>query len=126
MLHHVSLSRPGSSTRQTAGMCRELVHRHQFKYPTTLRFPVWAEAGHLFDDVEFDSVQEGVVINGTGMRGSFAEGFEVVFSRAPQVSVIDGGKRDHVDGVDLDLAVEDAVPTAFLHLRPGATGGTRP
>jgi hypothetical protein len=36
----------------------------------------------LFDDVKFDSVDEGVVVNGSGMGRSSAKGLEVWFAGA--------------------------------------------
>ena len=40
------------------------------------------------DDVELDPVEQGVVTDGTGVSGSFAEGFEVGLAGASQVDVI--------------------------------------
>jgi hypothetical protein len=52
--------------------------------------------------VELDPVKEGAVTDGTGVGSSSAEGSEVGFAGASQVSLVDGEEGDRLDGVDPD------------------------
>ncbi len=74
--------------------------------------------GHLFDDVEFDPVDERILVNGTSVSRSSAKGLEVFLARASQVGFIDGGERNQFDRVNLDLPNVDAITAPGLHLWP--------
>jgi GNAT superfamily N-acetyltransferase len=68
--------------------------------------------------MEFDSVDEGSVVNWPCMGGSSSERFEVRFARPADVGVVDDGERDQLDRVDLDLAVTNAIVAPGFYLRP--------
>jgi len=72
--------------------------------------------GHLFDDVEFDPVDERLVANGTRVGRSSAEGLEICLAGASQVRFIDGGERNQVDRVNLNVPSFDAITAPGLHL----------
>ena len=69
------------------------------------------------DGVELDPENERVITDRTRVGGSQAEGLKVGLAGSSQVSVVDGGERDQLNRVDLDLAFGHAVAAAGLHLR---------
>src|SRR5437773_236147 len=72
----------------------------------------------LVDGVELDPVEEGAVIDGPGVGGSPAEGFEVCFSGAADIVLVDRGEGNQFDRVDLDPARPDSVTAPRQHLPP--------
>src|SRR5215203_403445 len=68
--------------------------------------------------VELDPVDEGVLVDWPGVRGSAAQGLAVGLAGLPDVRVADRRERDELDGVDLDQAGADAVAAALLDLWP--------
>lgn len=55
-------------------------------------------------------------MDGSGMGGSTTKGFEVDLTGSSQVVLIDGEERDQLDGINLDLALTDAIAATDLHL----------
>jgi len=70
------------------------------------------------DGVELDPVQEGAVVDGPGVCGSPAEGFEVCFPGAADIVLIDRGEGNQFDRVHLDPAPCDWVTAPRRHLPP--------
>src|SRR5215211_4801665 len=64
------------------------------------------------------SLDEGVVVDGPGMRGSVAQGLAVGLAGLSDVRLGDRRERDKLDGVDLDQAGSDPVAAALLDLWP--------
>jgi hypothetical protein len=71
--------------------------------------------GWLMDGVELDPVHEGVVVDGPGVGGSPAEGFNVCLSGAADIVLVDQREGNQFDRVDLDPAWSDGVPAPRRH-----------
>ena len=68
--------------------------------------------------MEFDSINERVLINRPGVRGALAQRFSVALAGSSDVRLGDRRERDKLDRVDLDRAEADPIATARLHLWP--------
>ena len=67
------------------------------------------------DGVELDPVHEGAVVDGPGVGGSPAEGFEVCFPGAADIVLVDRGEGNQFDRLDLDPAQSDWVTAPRQH-----------
>jgi hypothetical protein len=72
------------------------------------------------EDVELDAVDEGVIVDGSGVRGSSSKRLAVELAGQPHIVDSDGREGQHLDSVDVDLADPDGVAT------PGANLGATP
>ena len=53
--------------------------------------------------MEFDSVEQRIVMDWASVSGPAAQGFSVGFAGAAQIRLVDHGERNLLDRVDLDL-----------------------
>lgn len=65
--------------------------------------------------MELDSVQQRVVVDGTGMRGSVAQGFEVSFTRSEHIEFIDRGERYELHRIYFDLSALHSITATDPH-----------
>lgn len=72
--------------------------------------PLWSH------QVELDSVDERVVIDGPGVRRASPERLTIDLTRCGHVVFCDGRERQHLEGIDLDDDSGSAVPAADLDL----------
>ena len=70
------------------------------------------------DWVEFDSIDERVLVNRPGVRGALAQRFAVALAGSSDVRLGDRRERDKLDGVDFDLTEADPVAATLLDPRP--------
>ncbi len=68
--------------------------------------------------MEFDPIDQGVIVDRPGMSGPSSKGCEVRLACSADVGVIDEREGDQFDRIDLDFTVTDPVATAGLHLQP--------
>ena len=68
--------------------------------------------------MEFDSINERVLINRPGVRGALAQRFSVALAGSSDVRLGDRRERDKLDGVDFDLTEADPVAATLLDPRP--------
>lgn len=72
----------------------------------------------MLDHVELDSIQDGVVADGSRMSRTFAERLSVMFTGSTHICSADGVERHKVDRVDLNVDVADSIHAAYSHLWP--------
>src|SRR5262249_16197999 len=72
----------------------------------------------LVDGVELYPVQGGVVVDGPGVGGPSTEGFEVCFSCAADIVLVDRREGNQLDRVDFDPAQSNRVTAPWRHFRP--------
>lgn len=70
----------------------------------------------LLDPVELDPVEQCVVPDGTGVSGSAAQRFEVGFTSAKQLGLVDRGERNELDRIYFDLSAPDPIAATDLDL----------
>jgi hypothetical protein len=69
--------------------------------------------------VEFDSVNERVLVYGSSVRGALAQCLTVELAGTSDIVLGDSREWDELDGIDLDLTLTDPITAALPHLRPG-------
>ena len=83
--------------------------------------PFGGTANHgsnLWNSMKLDPVDKCFIVDGTSMSGPSSKGFKICFAGTANVVLIDGGERDQVDGVHLDLTLAHTISTTRFHLRP--------
>ena len=83
--------------------------------------PLGGTANHgsnLWNSMKLDPVDKCFIVDGTSMSGPSSKGFKICFAGTANVVLIDGGERDQVDGVHLDLRRTDRVTASLFDLGP--------
>ena len=70
----------------------------------------------LVAHVEFDSVDEGVIMNRSGMVGPPSQRVQIRLARSTDVRLVDEGEGDNFDRVNFDLTSGNSISSPRLHL----------
>lgn len=70
------------------------------------------------DHVELDSIQDGVITDGSRMSRTFTERLPISLTRSTDVIRADRVERDQVDRIDLNVAAADLIDATNSNLWP--------
>jgi hypothetical protein len=75
-------------------------------------------SGVVVDDVELDSIKDGVITDRSRMSSTFTERLSIRLTGSAHVTTADRVERDQVDRVDLKVDVANGIDASNSNLRP--------